>query len=113
MSVYSLENQTAFKYYKKHRDILLDLCDKEYINSHFLLGEKVNKKEQIFSTVMLELLCTENCELLKFIDDKLQGKQEGKRTSTLEEVDIDNGGNVTYNITQNINTKMEWEDTKW
>ena len=115
MSVYNLEYQTALKYYKKHRETFLDLSDKEYINSHFLLGEKVNKKEQLFSAVMLELLCTDNCELLKYIDDKLQGKQEGKRTSTLEEVDIDNGGNITYNVTQVIDGSMHWanDGTQW
>ena len=110
MSVYSLDTQTPLKYYYKHRENLLNLSDKEYVNSHFLLGEKVNKKEQIFSTVMLEIVCTDNCELKKFLDDKLQGRQENKRTSTLEEVDIDNGGNITYNITQNFDTKMTWGD---
>jgi hypothetical protein len=113
MSIYSLDTQTPYKYYIKHRENLLNLSDREYVNSHFLLGEKVNKKEQIFSTVMLELLCTNNCELSKFLDDKLQGRQEGKRTSTLEEVDIDNGGNVTYNVTQIINNKMNWQETAW
>lgn len=113
MSVYSLDTQTPLKYYYKHRENLLNLSDKEYVNSHFLLGEKVNKKEQIFSTIMLELLCTNSCELNKFLDDYLQGRQENKRTSTLEEVDIDNGGNITYNITQIIERPMTWTDTQW
>lgn len=113
MSVYSLDTQTPLKHFIKHRENILFLADKEYIYSHFFMGEKVNKKEQLFSNVMLEILCTTNCELLKFIDDKLQGRQENKRTSTLEEVDIDNGGNVTYNITQMINHPMIWTDTQW
>lgn len=113
MSIYSLEYETAFKYYKKHRETFLDLSDKEYINTYFLSGEKVNKKEQIFSSVMLEFLCTENCELIKYIDDKLQGRQEAKLRN-LEEVSIDNGGNITYNITQVIEHPVLWEDpTTW
>ena len=79
----------------------------------FISGEKVNKKEQIFSTIMLELLCTTNCELIKYIDDKLQGRQEAKLRN-LEEVSIDNGGNITYNITQIIDRPVLWEDpTTW
>lgn len=74
MSLYSLENQTAFNYYVKHRANLLYLSDREYANKYFLIGEKVNKKEQMFSQVMLELLCTENCELINYINDKLSGK---------------------------------------
>lgn len=111
MSVYSLETQTPYKHYKKNRENILYLADREYMHSHFFIGEKVNKKEQIFSNVMLEILCTTNCELLKFLDDKLQGRQEGKKSSTLEEVDIDNGGNVTYNVTQVIERPMVWADT--
>lgn len=74
MSLYNLENNSAFNYYVKHRTNLLHLSDKEYINTYFLIGEKVNIKEQMFSQVMLELLCTENCELINYINDKLNGK---------------------------------------
>ena len=112
MSVYSLEEQTPLKYYKKHREKLLKLSTKEYVNTYFLIGEKVNKKEQMFSTIMLEILCTENCELLKYLDDKLQGRQEAKVRS-LEEVSVDNGGNITYNVTQIIKEEFKWNDTQW
>lgn len=74
MSIYNLENQTSFNYYVKHRANLLHLSDKEYANKYFLIGEKINKKEQMFSQVMLELLCTENCELINYINNKLNGK---------------------------------------
>ena len=79
MSVYSLETQTPYKHYKKHRENILYLADKEYMYSHFFIGEKVNKKEQIFSNIMLEILCTDNCELLQFLDDKLQGKGNNQK----------------------------------
>jgi hypothetical protein len=108
MSVYSLDTQTTFKYYKNHRDIFLDLCDKEYSYSHFLLGEKVNKKKQMFSAVMLELLCTENCELLKYIDDKLQGRLD-KKLKPLSLITLDEpADNITI-----IETPMIWTDTQW
>lgn len=74
MSLYSLENQTSFNYYVKHRVNLLYLSDREYANKYFLIGEKIDNKEQMFSQVMLELLCTENCELINYINDKLNGK---------------------------------------
>lgn len=79
MSVYNLENQTSFNHYVKNRVKFLHLSDKEYVNKYFLIGEKVNKKEQMFSQVMLELLCTENCELINYINDKLEGKSEVKK----------------------------------
>jgi hypothetical protein len=71
MSIYNIENQTAFNYYKKHRDEFLCSIDKEYVNKYFLIGEKINKKEQQFSQIMMEMLCTENCELINFINDKI------------------------------------------
>lgn len=73
MSVYSLETQQAFNYYVKHRANLLYLSDREYANTYFKIGEKINKKEQMFSQVMVEILCTENCEIINYINDKLNG----------------------------------------
>lgn len=107
MSIYSLENNSAFNYYVKHRENLLYLSDREYANTYFKIGEKINKKEQMFSQVMLELLCTENCELINYINDKLSGKQEGK-IKHLEEVTVQNGGNITYNITNIVESDMHW-----
>lgn len=94
MSIYNIEYQTAFNYYKKHRELLLCMSDKEYVNKYFLIGEKstnnnnnnkdkgnsknsiVDKKEQQFSQIMIEMLCTENCELINYINDKIEGKED-------------------------------------
>lgn len=113
MSAYSLENQSALNYYKKHRQILLDMSDKEYIYTYFLVGEKINKKEQRFSLTMKELLCTENCELINYINDKLNGKFERKPSKPLKIIEQDNYGD-TYNITQVIEKEATWtEQTQW
>jgi hypothetical protein len=109
MSIYNLENQTSLNYYVKHRANLLHLSDKEYANKYFLIGEKVNKKEQMFSQVMLELLCTENCELINYLNDKLSGKFEKKlKPIKLVDSDVECGG--TYNVTQIIEEKKKWND---
>lgn len=113
MSVYNLEDQTALKYYKKHKEYLLDISNKEYINKYFLVGEKINKKEQQFSLIMTELLCTENCEIVNYINDKLSGKLEPKNQNSLDLVEKSNGGNITYNITQVIKEEFEWNNTSW
>ena len=112
MSLYNLYNQTALNYYAKHRQRLLDLSDKEYIYDYFLVGEKINKKEQKFSLVMKELLCTENCELINYINDKLSGKL-APTTRHLEEVTKTNGGHITYNVTQVIKEQKTWDDASW
>jgi hypothetical protein len=109
MSIYNLENQTSFNYYVKHRANLLRLSDREYANKYFLIGGKVNKKEQMFSKVMLELLCTENCELINYINDKLSGKFE-KKLKPIKLVDSDVEQGDTYNVTQIIDRSMIWND---
>lgn len=114
MSVYNLEDQTALKYYKKHREYLLNISDKEHIKTYFLVGEKINKKRQQFSLVMTELLCTENCEVINYLNEKLNGKLEKRRIQNLDLVEQTNGGNITYNITQVIKEEATWEnETLW
>ncbi len=118
MSVYSLETQSAFRYYAEHREKLKNFSDREYANTYFLIGEKINKREQNFSQVMVEFLCTENCELINYINDKLNGKLEPKKDKGLEFVETETGGNITYNITNVYDTEMVWGDdntngTQW
>lgn len=112
MSLYSLENQSVLNYYAKHRQRLLDLSDKEYIYNYFLVGEKINKKEQKFSLVMKELLCTENCELINYINNKLIGKI-GKKLKPLKLLDNDSQRGDTYNITQIIKEEKTWNNSSW
>ena len=113
MSVYNLEDQTALKYYKKHREYLLNIADKEYIKTYFLVGEKINKKRQQFSLVMTELLCTENCEVINYLNNKLVGKI-GKKLKTLKLVNSDTEEGDTYNVTQIIREEATWEnETLW
>jgi hypothetical protein len=60
------------------------------------------------------MLCTENCELINFINDKLNGKLESKKLNDLQVLEKNNGGNVTYNITQVIKQEATWEgQTQW
>lgn len=94
MSIYNIEYQTTLNYYKKHIGILLSMSDKEYISSYFLIGEKdnknktVNKKEQQFSMVMTEMLCTENCELINYINDKITAKKTTDKRFPLKQIII-------------------------
>lgn len=109
MSVYSLETQSAFRYYAEHREKLKNFSDREYANTYFLIGEKINKREQNFSQVMVEFLCTENCELINYINDKLNGKFSKKsKPIKLADNDVDYGDDI--NVTQIFNTEMTWED---
>ena len=105
MSLYNLENQTVLSYYAKHQERLLVLSDKEYIYNYFLAGKKINKKEQRFSFIMEEILKTQNCELINYINDKLKVNLETSCKVKSTEKPI-----VVYNITQIIEKKMEWEN---
>jgi len=113
MSIYSLENQSAFNYFAKHREFILQFSDRKYIRSHFLVGEKQNEEEEKFSHVMYGFLCTKNCELINYIDKKLRGKLEPVKAKPLNIIETDNGRGDVYNITQIIGEGMEWEDTQW
>jgi tRNA G26 N,N-dimethylase Trm1 len=109
MSVYSLSTQSASKYYDKHLKNILDLSKKEYVQKYFKVGKKINEKEQMFSNVMIEFLATENCELLNYINNKLEGRL-GHVSGSLQ---IAPKESINYNITQVIREKSLWEEVLW
>ena len=114
MSLYNLQEQTALKYYLDNREKLLSMSNKEYAHAYFLVGKKVNKQEQRFYTIMNELLCTENCELINYINDKINDRLDISENGVLQITPSNvRSPNIIYNITQVIKEEMEWESVQW
>jgi hypothetical protein len=107
MSVYSLEN-IGLKDYTKD---FLELAKKEYVNAHFKIGEKINKREQNFQSIMMEIMCSNNCELETYLSNKLQGAYN----EDLEPIKIIGGNSnvIINNITQIIQENAHWNEVDW
>lgn len=74
MSTKNIINLDRENYLKKSENMLLSLSDKYFFKKRFLLGEGLDRNKVIFYMQMNESLYTTNCEMIKFIDNKIKGK---------------------------------------
>lgn len=61
-------------YLEKSEQMLLNFSDAYFNKKRFMLGNGVDKDKLIFYMQINDSLCTENCEMIKFINDKISGK---------------------------------------
>lgn len=74
MSTKNIDYTTRQNYLEKSEDMLLLQSDAYFNKKRFLLGNGVNKDKMIFYLQMNKSLCTKNCEMIDFIQDKIDGK---------------------------------------
>jgi len=63
-------------YLEKAEKNLLQMSDAYFFDKHFKIGEGVNEDKMSFYYKMHRLLCTDDCEMIEFIQDKIEGKLE-------------------------------------
>lgn len=74
MSTKNINYTNRQNYLEKSEDMLLSMSEAYFNKKRFLLGSGVDKDKLIFYMQINEALCTKNCEMIKFIDDKIKGK---------------------------------------
>lgn len=74
MSTKNIKYVDRDSYLEKSESMLLSLSDAYFNKKRFLLGEGADKDKVIFYLQMNKSLCTKNCEMIEFIQDKIDGK---------------------------------------
>lgn len=100
-------------YYNQFSKELLRQADLFYLEDKFAIETKYNEDKFLHAMLYKEMLCTDNCEIIKFINKKLRGALEGKlkivslKALTTEYADINN---------YYINQGLEWnkgDEPEW
>jgi hypothetical protein len=76
MSTKSINTLTRETYLEKAEDNLLRMSDAYFYKKKFLIGEGIDEDKQDFYMQNYRFLCTDNCEMNNFIQDKIEGKLE-------------------------------------
>ena len=109
----SLEKISIQKYLSEWEEGLMAEANKQYLNSHFKIGEGANKDKVEFYQLYLEIFCTDNCELTNWVWKKLNGFLEDPKINC-------NTGQVTSlryqpvcNVTNIYNQQNAWNSIQW
>lgn len=77
MSTYSLDILDSEKYQKEFEDNIIYSFEQYIYKEHFRLGNGIENEDELKHNLILSrLLCEDNCEIVNYIQDKLEGKLE-------------------------------------
>ena len=79
MSNYSLEILNKDTYVKEFEDLILYNFDNYFMQKHFKVGRGIEDNEELEHAILFHrVLCTDNCTILNYVKDKIEGKLDKK-----------------------------------
>jgi len=111
MSQQQINRLSAEKYLDTAKETLKREADLYYLEEHFKLDAKYNKSKFIHAQLYRDILCTDDCEILNWVDRKIRGRLEGKvKLSKDNKLDL---GIPDIIINNYYNTDSVYEEVEW
>lgn len=74
----SIKTLNQENYYDAFKKTLLTEADKEQLYNKFKLGVGSDIERRRHAQMFYDILCTDNCEIIDWVWDKIEGKLEGQ-----------------------------------
>lgn len=115
MSNYSLEILNREIYLEEFEDLIIYNFDNYFMREHFKVGKGIEDTEELEHALLFQrILCTDNCTILNYVKDKIEGKLEKntksrKKNKKLGQLikDMQQEDNCTE---EEVINYMHWED---
>ena len=116
MSTQSILEISRERYREEAEETLLQFSDKYFYDKHFKLGCGIDRDKILHYMIIDRSLCTNNCELINYVEDKIAGRLEDtvrkSRQTRLQEL-IQKLAKQNKQIEDEIEQKVFWSDTQW
>jgi hypothetical protein len=110
MSQQQINRISAKNYIEKSQNTLKKQADLFYLEEHFKINSKYDKQKFLYSQLYSDILCTDDCEVLNWIDKKIRGALE---SSDIEIVDLKSLQTNKRDITINNYYNQDWKTIDW
>ena len=112
MSQQQINRISAKKYLERANSTLIREADLYYLEEIFMLETKYNKDKFLHAQLYKDILCTDDCEVLNWVDRKIRGALE---CEDIEVVDLKSLQTNKRDITINnyYNLENDWTNISW
>ena len=112
MSQQQINRISAKKYLERANSTLLREADLYYLEEIFMLETRYNKDKFLHAQLYKDILCTDDCEVLNWVDKKIRGALE---CEDIEIVDLKSLQTKKRDITINnyYNLENDWTNISW
>jgi hypothetical protein len=116
MSSYSLNILNSEKYSREVEEVIIYSFDDYIYKEHFRVGQGIKDVSELkHSLIMKRILCSDNCDIINYIQDKIEGKLENCVKNKKKKIT-----NTLFNFCQQescgideIDTKNYWSIASW
>lgn len=113
MSSQSIRLQSQQRIQQEVEENLFYDFENYFLNKNFKIGGVADRAEANHNYYLYKLLCTDNCEIVNYIQDKIDGKLECKNKPKKKKL-----SNYLKNLREqellyNIDTRNFWEESLW
>jgi hypothetical protein len=109
MSQQQINRISAEKYLEKAQETLKKQADLFYLEEHFKIDSKYDRDKFIHAQLYKDILCTDDCEILNWVDRKIRGKLDGKVKLSKDKKILPNTPDIIVNNYYTLNN--EWQET--
>ena len=106
MSQQQINRISANKYLERANSTLLREADLYYLEEIFMLETKYNKDKFLHAQLYKDILCTDDCEVLNWVDRKIRGALECEDIAV---ADLKSLQTNKRDITMNNYYNQEWK----
>ena len=110
MSQQQINRISAKKYLERANSTLLREADLYYLEEIFMLETKYNKDKFLHAQLYKDILCTDDCEVLNWVDKKIRGALE---CEDIKIVDLHSLQTQKQDITINNYYNQDWSTIEW
>ena len=110
MSQQQINRISAKKYLERANSTLLREADLYYLEEIFMLETKYNKDKFLHAQLYKDILCTDDCEVLNWVDRKIRG---ALKCTDIEIVDLKSLQTKKRDITINNYYNQDWSTIEW
>lgn len=100
------------RYYNQAETTMLKQADLMYFQDKYRIGDGMDELKSMHAHLYQEALCTDNCDLLKWIQKKIAGKLETEDIKLVDLKELQTKRPDIY-ITNIYNTNDSWNLAEW
>jgi hypothetical protein len=102
-------------YYDSFKKQLVSEAGKEFLHNNFKLGAGANKDKVRHAQMFYDMLCTDNCEIIDWVWDKIEGKLENVDCTKVDTKDLNCLKDCcdSCSVDDLIEDCCNWEEIKW
>lgn len=113
MSQQQVNKISPKKYLSVAQEMLIKQATAYYIQEHFKVSSSYDRHKFLFYSLYTDILCTEDCEIINWVDKKIRGKLDKSIKIADSNITLSSTPDIITNNYYTTNIEANYETVEW